>query len=330
MTDIADLLDAIAADCHAVEDRLRWAHTEGWIPGRADRDRPSKPRDPDADPDVVPGAPRDPGIGNANARGAIALARPSIGQAERHALLVAHHYRLNLSRKHGPNCNVDDLLAAVANVRTVIGHLRKQSHVQVPVVRALDRVRRNLDSAWRQLAAAFRDPASPDAVIADLCIVCTIRPKSVNPKTNKPNKGGRCATCAQWKTRNPDGPERPRSLDTRDVPGARAAKIRRVGRSEGWGNESLSCTGPIEPDPALDPPVTYVLALTKRHAVSWCAEHDIEHRRRDVRIVTHLTALAPLDGTGPGYRIRKADQIIVADQCPPDLARHARQLRKAS
>lgn len=234
-----DDLAAIRDDLVRVDSNLRWAINMAWPTSRpldAPAGRALPPRDPDTDPDQVPGPRFDLGLGDHRARTAVrdatirlAAAESNLYQAACTALgvpsftLVGAHLDIDHRRQ----------FRLITSVRRLTRHLE---HLQAVDRKAIGGARYEVDMAYRALESALTRGEAPPETHAvadrDRCKICRRRPKAKK-------KGGRCDACHQWKTRN--GYERPAKLDAAlDAP--YDAQRRRQARGEGWGDESLSCT----------------------------------------------------------------------------------------
>ena len=217
MTDLERLL----TDLREVAELVKWAETEAFVPGRIDPMTPTGRGNPlpGPDGDVVPGPRWDTGVGSHGCR--TALEKAAINMRT-----VAKRFALSVRVTAEP----------VQLVKTVEGYVRfVETFGRYRTPRELADAADAAFSARRTLEAAL-NPPSPvvEAVGEPVCRICEIRPKAEKA-------GGRCKTCQVWKNRN--GAERPRSLDDAVVKDALEAQARRLGRGEGHGDESLSCTG---------------------------------------------------------------------------------------
>lgn len=227
---IAELVAAINRDLADVDSEIRWAHTDAYSPHAPDPDRPSRraPVD-DQQPDTVPGARHDIGIGDHRSRAAYQRAVHQLHQAETYLVLAVALAGQPQPRRrlttHPTHADVLDAIRLASRRAATIADYDGPHRTQVR--RALTAARHRTDAAWRTLTAAFqRGTVDPDtqAVGEPPCRVCGVRPRA-------PKAGGRCNTCATWKARN--GFERPRHLDGHDE--ARAAAQRRRNRGQGYG-----------------------------------------------------------------------------------------------
>lgn len=92
----------------------------------------------------------------------------------------------------------------------------------------LKTIRSDFDKAIRGLSKALEVGSTVvyTAHKDTVCRTCEIRPR--------PNKKAECNTCASWRHRH-NGTSRPTRLDSDSINQARAAKVRRMERDEGWG-----------------------------------------------------------------------------------------------
>lgn len=279
---VSDDLAGITSDLASVREMLGWASTMAWWPHGRALDAPAgralPPRDPDSDPDQVPGPRWATGIGDHKAQAAIQASLVHLRTVESRLYVVAAAMatrrqipaRLPMRRPQpGPlMAEIQWLCATLATPGLAFSDGDR---------RLVASARRAMDRAWRALDSVIsRGEGGPDTHATakkDRCRICGIRPKA--------DKKARCSTCAKWKVRN--GYERPTKLDS--IGDAQAAQQRRQARGDSYGDESLSGTDqpPIvtctcTPDGPRCP--NHTAPATKPAECGTRAGH-IAHRRRD-------------------------------------------------
>jgi hypothetical protein len=254
VTDIANLAAAISDDLRRVDDELRWAYTDGHWPQGANPDRVAGAHTQDVigrdghngeaeSPNEQPEWIRyDIGVASAASRNAwrqtigllrtcemrVALALSALGQRNEQPALVRPTSAMHTSLHHQAIVNT------VAALEFVVDDWPDADR---PAQRAARRhltgrgkpasARAAADAAVRLLVNALaRGDADGKATAEPYCRICRIREQY-------PRAGGRCKTCATWKTRN--GFERPTTIDAEELDQPRQAAARRHARGEGWG-----------------------------------------------------------------------------------------------
>lgn len=221
-----ELTRMIRRDLGLLDDALRWAWNDGHWQTNAAPARPKKPKpdtDQPLDPDRVPGAKHDIGIGSHRRRAAYRTAVDHLDAAEKRltvaAALEGHPMPRQLAKGH----DLEHAIAAISYARRRLDVITADTRGLVAgAAKELDQAVRLLNDAFAEGEAG--DPAT-NAVAEPPCKICRIRPRG--DKT-----GGRCKTCDTWKTRN--GYERPTHLDAHHD--AHEAANRRRQRGEGWGH----------------------------------------------------------------------------------------------
>lgn len=219
-------LDAILDDLATLVDGAMWAHAHGYSKaGRgldaehgADLSRTEAQRES--------GETYDLDIGDNRCRVAYERAVRAISRADvlTAAMLLSDGVRYQLAVDPLTDYAFPSHLRRTANrLRWRLGKLDADKHA----VR-LGTVRSSLDRAVRGLSKALdHGPTSVYTAHKDaLCRTCEIRPR--------PKKRAECNTCTSWRHRH-NGASRPVSLDADSINQARAAKVRRMDRDEGWG-----------------------------------------------------------------------------------------------
>lgn len=246
MTTTAELIARCRTDLTLIAQLIPWAHTDAYNPTNAPTERPISTlagagtaldelgnwlpatTTPDPDPDHVPGARYDLGLGSHTSRRAyetavvhIHAAELSIGTAW--TFTTSRNARLLKPLATDPAAKV---LRTIDATRLRLDDLVSPSSQPYAVRILIGRAADHLDKAWRSLNGAFTiGAADPDTQAqADPCRICEIRAAAERA-------GGRCHTCKTWRDRN--GYERPTKLDS--VHDAVAAQERRLARGEGYG-----------------------------------------------------------------------------------------------
>lgn len=233
-----------------LRDDLRWAFAVAY--GRVGRGLDASrgavlatPPDP-LDPDAVPGATYDFGVGDTATRDALAVAVNRLALAER--------YTAEALDAAGSTDTPPAVLAPTrASQRAVVVLTANGVLVRLLMLRARwpgdedpagKRARPLVLKAWQELSRGADDLAKPlrrghrpEVAAVPNCTVCDIRPQAVRWSTKREafvaSAGGRCKTCMTYYTRSGGTKERPRSLD--NVDDAIEAQARRAERGEGWG-----------------------------------------------------------------------------------------------
>lgn len=242
----AELVTAARKDLDQVLDAILWAHTDGHYrtnatPEKTPSTGTSRPAPDTDDPDQVPGARYDLGIGNHRARRAWQTAIELLAQAELRLQIAAYRAAPGAGQPLAVRPRWDSTPAELA--ATIRGAHRRLDVIAggAPSTIADDQLgaaATALDEAWRKLKSLDGGSTEGHATAEKPCRICAIRPQAEK-------KGERCHTCAQWFHRN--GYERPTKLDEDAVGQARQAQARRRARGEGWGDEAYSAVSTLTP-----------------------------------------------------------------------------------
>lgn len=257
-----DLIDAVDRDLTQILELTRWAYHDAYQPTNAPPARPTQPRgerigvdyhvdelgdivDTDrppptpssswSDPDRMPGARHDFGVGSHAARTAYRRSATPLRRADQHLVIAVYEAGVDRQpeRQLFAGATLDGRCESLRIMRARLALV--PDGAPKACERQLRKVRVQTDRAARMLLVVFeRGEADPDqhaVATSELCRICWVRPKA-------DRSGGRCHACAKWFTRN--GSERPRNLDGPGVADAKRAQRRRLARGEGWGDESFS------------------------------------------------------------------------------------------
>lgn len=243
---VADIVAAIRPQLAELEQLLLWAYADGHTP--EGRKTPRAPRVPeldeqpiDPDPDFVPGAKHDTGLGNYRRRQAYQSSMRHLGRAEVciAACLVGERQPQLVKPDGGSTLVTIGLLMRSLGVRLDIltGPLAYHDSTSL---RLSTIAQHEVSDALTELQVAFVEADEPERRALQLpCRICYKRDAVKK-------KGGRCSTCDNYRLRN--HVERPTELDGDDGTDAQA---RRLARGDGWGDEGGSCTTPLrKPDTA--------------------------------------------------------------------------------
>lgn len=234
MTELGEILTAARHDLDLIEPLLKWAHADGYQPEGPTTRRPgSKPPQEHADPDFVPGARDDTGLGNYRRRGAWQVASVKLARVEVYLASALRHARQPALTHPGPTST--DLTLTVSTIRLRLQILGQQGYASGTLA-DVEHARTELDYTFRNLEACFTEHAEPESAPSTKCRTCLIR--DVESRSE-------CGTCRVYKRRH--GHARPRELDDQGQTEAEAASVRRQRRGDAWGDESASCTQPLRP-----------------------------------------------------------------------------------
>lgn len=247
---LEEVVAKTAALLASVEDGARWAHAIAY--GKAGRGLGAtrgvvNPESLDErDPDQVPGATYDIGVGDHGTRSAYQLVAHRLGRVERHldqALFVVTGHRLALAQPTAFT-PASELIARRGVIPTCRRRLRAiELHLPRTGITVRRRARPPLLRSWEELnhgdihlVEQFERGYRPELSPFPLCTICGIRAAAVRWSDKHQRwvatHAGRCNTCAHY-YRTHNGAERPRHLD--NIDDALEAQLRRLERGEGWG-----------------------------------------------------------------------------------------------
>jgi hypothetical protein len=248
-----EFLDRIRVDLATLTDLVRWAHSDGYQPLAPNSGRsggvskpppipnPNVAAGQPGGPDWIPAAEADIGIGDHRRRRAYQATLMALDKIEVHLAWVVF---------------------LVDSPQPRLGHPHHHQHVEQVVaaigydVRRLNIIRHSwpalspedVEAATSHLEDAASQASTAAAMLAKVFIDHTAAQPLPRPCLNMqrgcPNpaaKGrSRCGSCYSWHRHH--RAEKPKRLLRVDLDGPHQAQARRVGRGDGWGDESGSCT----------------------------------------------------------------------------------------
>lgn len=194
----AELIERLTDDLHQTDHLIRWAHTNGHWPSNATPATRRRPTPNTSDPDRIPGARYDLGIGDHRSRAAVHTTIGLLANAEPYIILAAYAYGTDRTPRQlrPPTYTYDQALRSIAANLARLASIDPDPPTQRAQLRtALRRAARPIDQAVRTLDAALAH--GDTGGVATNVARCRNHPRGC-PNDRQAKTGGRCYPCARY------------------------------------------------------------------------------------------------------------------------------------